>query len=342
MAGVLEPLGERDHLGDVLGRPREDVRRQDVDERLVGVEGGLVRGRDLGGRLVLEPGLDQHPVLAAVEPLVAQVADVGDVLDVEDLEPVVEQGPPDQVGQEVAAQVADVGVAVDRRAAGVHPDAAGLERLDRADRAGEGVAQAEGHGAGLAWGAAAILPRGAAVARKGLRRPARILPPMRRRSRPTSLLAALVVTAGGPRRVLGRRPSAPTVRRASSSASPTTLDPAAQGDADSSAVTAQLFETLTTFDGNLQLQPALAESWRIEDGGTPGRLPPPPGPVVLRRHAAAGQRRRPELAPPDRPGAPVAARLARARHRRRAGLHDPGVGGSGVGRRCTRTMRPAT
>ena len=48
---------------------------------------------------------------------------------------------------------------------------------------------------------------------------------------------------------------------------PTDLDPAAVGDASSSAVVAQLFETLTTFDEALELRPALAESWRIEDGG---------------------------------------------------------------------------
>src|SRR4029453_3318618 len=48
---------------------------------------------------------------------------------------------------------------------------------------------------------------------------------------------------------------------------PTTLDPAAQGDAGSAAITAQLFETLTAFDGALQLQPALAESWRFDEGG---------------------------------------------------------------------------
>ena len=71
----------------MLGRAREDVGGQDVDRRLVGVEGRLVGGGDLGRRLVLEAGLDQHPVLAAVEPLVAQVADVGDVLDVEDVRP---------------------------------------------------------------------------------------------------------------------------------------------------------------------------------------------------------------------------------------------------------------
>ena len=109
---------------------------------LVGVEGGLVRGGDLGRRLGLEAGLDEHPVLAAVEPLVAQVPDVGDVLDVEDVEAVVEQRPPDEVGEQVGAQVADVGVAVDRRAARVHPHAARLERLDRLDGRVQRVAQA--------------------------------------------------------------------------------------------------------------------------------------------------------------------------------------------------------
>ena len=48
---------------------------------------------------------------------------------------------------------------------------------------------------------------------------------------------------------------------------PTTLDPAAQGDAGSAAVTAQLFESLTSFDADLHVRPALAESWRFDDGG---------------------------------------------------------------------------
>ena len=58
---------------------------------------------------------------------------------------VVEQRPPDEVGQQVAAQVADVGVAVDGRAAGVHPDPSGDEGLDRVDPPGQGVAQSEAH-----------------------------------------------------------------------------------------------------------------------------------------------------------------------------------------------------
>ena len=67
-------------------------------------------------RLGLEARGDEHPVLAPVEPLVAQVADVGDVLHVEHRDAVVQQRPADEVGEEVAAQVADVRPAVDGRA----------------------------------------------------------------------------------------------------------------------------------------------------------------------------------------------------------------------------------
>lgn len=47
----------------------------------------------------------------------------------------------------------------------------------------------------------------------------------------------------------------------------TTLDPAAQGDIGSAAVSAQLFEGLTAFDAALQVRPALAASWDLLDGG---------------------------------------------------------------------------
>ena len=145
VAEVLERLGQRQHLGDVIGRAREHVGGQDVDRGLVGMERGFVRVGDLGRRLVLEAGRHQHRVLAAVEALVAQVADVGDVLDVEDVDAVVQEGPPNQVGEQIAAQVPDVCVAVDGRATGVHPDPAAFERLDRFDPAGEGIAEPESH-----------------------------------------------------------------------------------------------------------------------------------------------------------------------------------------------------
>ncbi len=48
---------------------------------------------------------------------------------------------------------------------------------------------------------------------------------------------------------------------------PITLDPAAVGDAASSAVVSALFETLTTFDTDLVLRPALAAAWTVEAGG---------------------------------------------------------------------------
>jgi len=49
---------------------------------------------------------------------------------------------------------------------------------------------------------------------------------------------------------------------------PATFDPAGQGDITTAAVTAQLHETLTTYDAALQIQPALAASW---DVGVDGR-----------------------------------------------------------------------
>ena len=87
---------------------------------------------------------------------------------------------------------------------------------------------------------------------------------MRRRS---SLLAAILLVA-----VVGAACAGAAVGQAGGQArivlgQPTTLDPAAAGDAGSSALTAQFFESLTAFDPDLELQPALAESWRVEDEG---------------------------------------------------------------------------
>jgi ABC-type transport system substrate-binding protein len=48
---------------------------------------------------------------------------------------------------------------------------------------------------------------------------------------------------------------------------PTTLDPALSGDAQSSALIGQFFESLTTVDASLELRPALAESWSLEGDG---------------------------------------------------------------------------
>ena len=76
-----------------------------------------------------------------------------------------------------------------------------------------------------------------------------------------AVLATLFASCGGQTAAGSDRP----VRILSGE--PTTLDPAAQGDSGSAAITAQLFESLTTFDAELQIRPALAESWRFDDGG---------------------------------------------------------------------------
>lgn len=45
------------------------------------------------------------------------------------------------------------------------------------------------------------------------------------------------------------------------------LDPAAQGDIESAAISAQLFEGLTAIDATLETRPALAASWDFRDAG---------------------------------------------------------------------------
>jgi oligopeptide transport system substrate-binding protein len=47
----------------------------------------------------------------------------------------------------------------------------------------------------------------------------------------------------------------------------TSIDPAAQGDIASANVAAQVFESLTAFDANLVLRPAIAASWNISADG---------------------------------------------------------------------------
>lgn len=76
------------------------------------------------------------------------------------------------------------------------------------------------------------------------------------------LLVALIAGACG-----GADPGAASGSARIAVSAPSQLDPAASGDAQSSAVIAQFFETLTALDDSLVLQPALAESWRAEDDG---------------------------------------------------------------------------
>ena len=163
-----------------------------------------------------------------------------------------------------------------------------------------------------------------------------ILPAMRR-FLVLLVLTTLFASCGGQATVGADRP----VRILAGT--PTTLDPAVQGDAGSAAVTAQLFESLTSFDAGLHVRPALAESWRFR-GRRAGHLPPAPGPDLLGWQSVAAVGRGPKLAAPDRSRPSVAARVARARYRRRRGvpsraIQRPGVGRPSRGRRGRRSRR---
>ncbi len=80
------------------------------------------------------------------------------------------------------------------------------------------------------------------------------------------LMLLLSVTGGATGEIGGVRAAGGPVRIFTGEAS--TLDPAAQGDVTSASISAQLFETLTTFDADLRLQPGLAQSWQVDPGGT--------------------------------------------------------------------------
>ena len=76
-------------------------------------------------------------------------------------------------------------------------------------------------------------------------------------------LLALIASCASP--IAATSPSERPARILAGTAS--SLDPAVLGDAGSAAISAQLFESLTAFDSDLQLRPALAESWQFDEGG---------------------------------------------------------------------------
>ena len=80
-------------------------------------------------------------------------------------------------------------------------------------------------------------------------------------SLPSSVAWLLVQAGGGPARAVDRNDVRIFVQP------PSTFDPAAQSDVATAAITAQLYETLTTYDAALQLQPALAASWDVAADG---------------------------------------------------------------------------
>ncbi len=80
-----------------------------------------------------------------------------------------------------------------------------------------------------------------------------------------ALLAMLSVTPQPSAIVPAARPEGADLVIAG--ASTVAWDPALAGDAQSASVLAQVWEGLTTFDPAAQVQPALAESWEVSEGG---------------------------------------------------------------------------
>ena len=127
------------HFGDVFAGPRENVGVQDVEPGFVAVKAAGVELGDFRHRLALGQGGQDHLVAAGFHQFLAHMADVGDVLDVADFEAVARQGAAEPVGHHIGAQVADVGIAVYRGAAGVHPHHARRGRLNPLYPFGQGV-----------------------------------------------------------------------------------------------------------------------------------------------------------------------------------------------------------
>lgn len=75
--------------------------------------------------------------------------------------------------------------------------------------------------------------------------------------------ASLVLTTAGPGASVRAASDAVTIL----GGAPESFDPALQGDIGSAQVTSQLFESLTSVDVSLKVQPALAASWTVGDGG---------------------------------------------------------------------------
>jgi len=82
-----------------------------------------------------------------------------------------------------------------------------------------------------------------------------------------TLFAVAALVGGGASGAADPTHAAPPDEVLILSGAPSTLDPAAQGDIGSAAISAQLFESVTALDPSLAVRPALAASWDIVDGG---------------------------------------------------------------------------
>ncbi len=155
---VRDALGEFDHRLDVIGCHRPLRRLADVERLDVRLKRLGVMARDVPNRL-LGFGRGQFQLVLAGITIVGEVANIGDVDDVGELVALPLQRPPERVGEDIGAHVADVGVIVYRRPAAVDPRLALVDGNEGFERAGERVEQRElgcGHGGPLATAGAKV------------------------------------------------------------------------------------------------------------------------------------------------------------------------------------------
>jgi len=131
---VDQALHQRDDLADRAGDPGLGRRRQDVDRVVRLGEGAAGARRERPPRLAGVGGVVDHLVV-----------DVGGVAHEGDRQALLAQPAVQDVQRDGAAQVADVRRRLDRRAADIEADAAGMQRLEGTDAARGGVVQAQAH-----------------------------------------------------------------------------------------------------------------------------------------------------------------------------------------------------
>ncbi len=149
MRFVGQPLGDQslhglDLLDEVARGGGFDAGRQDVEVLHDAVEVVGVALHDFHRFQLLQLRHAANFVLALVA-VAHQVAHVGDVADVAHLEANMRQVPKQQVERHERADVAEVGVVIDRRPADVHTHVRRGEWFENILLAGEGVVYFKGH-----------------------------------------------------------------------------------------------------------------------------------------------------------------------------------------------------
>ena len=155
-------LGEVDHLGDVVGRDRPARGLADVEVGDVLLERRRIVRRDVPDALRLGTGRRLHLVVADIG-IGRQMADIGDVDHMGEGISLPGQHAAQRIGEHIGAQIAEMGVVVDRRPAGIDAHAAlGIERLESFQPAGQRIVERElsaGHSGGIAARRHAASPR---------------------------------------------------------------------------------------------------------------------------------------------------------------------------------------